>query len=277
MSRASGVSLLAVDIVGELRVLLPSPQRSRYKCSSARGWTCLPSRLEGRRACRGRHWGWDLPRSSCCPAEKRSPGRPRRRRRSRCHPAPIQGEGPRAGGEASSCEPQGSVTRFRQQLLIGVGCLRGSRVGSAGLRGALGSADLTEWDHDLWAGQPALTPRRGWGARAPIGCLPWSVRSASLRPRYLHSLALSATAVPSGTITSMPRLSMPVDMPHEVLVAIETIGNNVRTEILRQTSRGALTALELADRIGVRSASIHRHLIVLERHGLVFHAETHRW
>ena len=67
----------------------------------------------------------------------------------------------------------------------------------------------------------------------------------------------------------MPRLSMPVDMPHEVLVAIETIGNNVRTEILRQTSEQGLTALELADRIGVHPASIHRNLIVLERSGLV--------
>ena len=62
---------------------------------------------------------------------------------------------------------------------------------------------------------------------------------------------------------------MPVDMPKEVLVAIETIGNNVRTEILRQISERGLTALELADRIGVHPASIHRHLIVLERHGLV--------
>ncbi|GAB3654538.1 hypothetical protein GCM10027596_06490 [Nocardioides korecus] len=58
-------------------------------------------------------------------------------------------------------------------------------------------------------------------------------------------------------------------MPKEVLVAIETIGNNVRTEILRQTSEQGLTALELADRIGVHPASIHRNLIVLERSGLV--------
>jgi DNA-binding transcriptional ArsR family regulator len=54
-----------------------------------------------------------------------------------------------------------------------------------------------------------------------------------------------------------------------VLVAIETIGNNVRTEILRQTSEKGLTALELADQIGVHPASIHRNLIVLERQGLV--------
>jgi DNA-binding transcriptional ArsR family regulator len=67
----------------------------------------------------------------------------------------------------------------------------------------------------------------------------------------------------------MPRLSTPGDMPKEVLVAIETIGNNVRTEILRQTSEVGLTALELADRIGVHPASIHRNLVVLERHGLV--------
>ena len=67
----------------------------------------------------------------------------------------------------------------------------------------------------------------------------------------------------------MPRLSTPGDMPKEVLVAIETIGNNVRTEILRQVSERGLTAHELADRIGVHPASIHRNLIVLERHGLV--------
>ena len=62
---------------------------------------------------------------------------------------------------------------------------------------------------------------------------------------------------------------MPEDMPKEVLVAIETIGNNVRTEILRQTAEQGLTALELADRIGVHPASIHRNLLVLERSGLV--------
>ena len=62
---------------------------------------------------------------------------------------------------------------------------------------------------------------------------------------------------------------MPGDMPEEVLVAIEIIGNNVRTEILRRISERGLTALELADRIGVHPASIHRHLIALEQHGLV--------
>ena len=67
----------------------------------------------------------------------------------------------------------------------------------------------------------------------------------------------------------MPRLSMPGDMPREVLAAIEIIGNNVRTEILRRVSERGLTALELADRIGVHPASIHRHLTVLEYHGLV--------
>lgn len=62
---------------------------------------------------------------------------------------------------------------------------------------------------------------------------------------------------------------MPGDMPNNVLAAIETIGNNVRTEILRLVSAQSLTAIELADQIGVHPASIHRHLIVLERHGLV--------
>lgn len=68
----------------------------------------------------------------------------------------------------------------------------------------------------------------------------------------------------------MPRLSTPSNMPDEVLVAIEVIGNNVRTELLRQLTAQPLTALELAERVGVHSASVHRHLVLLEERGLIF-------
>lgn len=62
---------------------------------------------------------------------------------------------------------------------------------------------------------------------------------------------------------------MPGDMPEKVLAAIDVIGNNVRTEILRRLAQGALTARDLADQIGVHVGSVHRHLVVLERHDLV--------
>lgn len=62
---------------------------------------------------------------------------------------------------------------------------------------------------------------------------------------------------------------MPGDMPEEVLVAIELMGNNVRTEILRRLSRQPSTAHELAERIEVHAASVHRHLVLLEEHHLV--------
>lgn len=67
----------------------------------------------------------------------------------------------------------------------------------------------------------------------------------------------------------MPRLSMPGDMPEEVLVAIDVIGNNVRTEILRRLARRPVTGHDLAREIGVHPASVHRHLVLLEAHGLV--------
>ncbi len=62
---------------------------------------------------------------------------------------------------------------------------------------------------------------------------------------------------------------MPEDMPEEVRVAIDVIGNNVRTEILRRLSRRAMTTLELAEQLRVHHASVHRHLVFLEEHGLV--------
>lgn len=62
---------------------------------------------------------------------------------------------------------------------------------------------------------------------------------------------------------------MPGEMPEEVLSAIDVIGNNVRTEILRRLAQDAATARDLAEQIGVHHGSVHRHLVVLEEHGLV--------
>lgn len=62
---------------------------------------------------------------------------------------------------------------------------------------------------------------------------------------------------------------MPGDMPEDVLAAIDVIGNNVRTEILRRLAQRASTAHDLAAQIGVHVGSIHRHLVVLEQHDLV--------
>jgi DNA-binding transcriptional ArsR family regulator len=67
----------------------------------------------------------------------------------------------------------------------------------------------------------------------------------------------------------VPRLSMPEDMPKGVRVAIDVIGNNVRTEILRLLSERPMTTLELAEQLRVHHASVHRHLVVLEEHELV--------
>lgn len=62
---------------------------------------------------------------------------------------------------------------------------------------------------------------------------------------------------------------MPGDMPENVLAAIDIIGNNVRTEILRRLAHSASTAHDLAEQIGVHVGSVHRHLVVLEEHDLV--------
>ena len=58
-------------------------------------------------------------------------------------------------------------------------------------------------------------------------------------------------------------------MPEGVRSVIDVIGNNVRTEILRRLSRQPLTAIELAEQVGVHHASVHRHLTHLEQHDLV--------
>lgn len=62
---------------------------------------------------------------------------------------------------------------------------------------------------------------------------------------------------------------MPEDLPEGVRVAIDVIGNNVRTEILRVLARQPMTTIELAERIQIHHASVHRHLVPLEEHGLV--------
>jgi DNA-binding transcriptional ArsR family regulator len=50
---------------------------------------------------------------------------------------------------------------------------------------------------------------------------------------------------------------------------IEIIGSQVRTEILRLLSLQPCTAVDLADALGVAHSSVHRHLVVLEGHGLI--------
>lgn len=67
----------------------------------------------------------------------------------------------------------------------------------------------------------------------------------------------------------VPRLSTPHGMPKEISVVIEVIGNAVRTQVLRRLAQSSLTALELAEQLGVHHASVHRHLVLLEEHGLV--------
>lgn len=50
---------------------------------------------------------------------------------------------------------------------------------------------------------------------------------------------------------------------------IDVIGNAVRTQVLRQLAQSSLTALELAEQLGVNHSSVHRQLVLLEQHGLV--------
>jgi DNA-binding transcriptional ArsR family regulator len=68
----------------------------------------------------------------------------------------------------------------------------------------------------------------------------------------------------------MPRHIEPAAMPRGVSAAIETIGNRVRTEILRALhSRGPLTTTELAEHVATRRETVHYHLTHLEEAGLV--------
>lgn len=67
----------------------------------------------------------------------------------------------------------------------------------------------------------------------------------------------------------MPKLSTPPSMPADVCLAINVMGNKVRTEILYHLSLQPLTSHQLAERVGVPVASLHRHLRLLEHHGLI--------
>lgn len=58
-------------------------------------------------------------------------------------------------------------------------------------------------------------------------------------------------------------------MPGDVRLAINVMGNKVRTEILYHLSRRPQTSLELAERVGAHLTSVHRHLCLLEQHGLI--------
>ena len=67
----------------------------------------------------------------------------------------------------------------------------------------------------------------------------------------------------------VPKLSTPADMPADVCLAINVMGNKVRTEILYHLSCRPQTSGELAERVGVHLTSVHRPLCLLEHHGLI--------
>lgn len=67
----------------------------------------------------------------------------------------------------------------------------------------------------------------------------------------------------------MPHLTSIENQPEEVRAAIDVIGNQVRTEILRRLSLESLTAPELAESLAVSRFSVLRHLTALESLGLV--------
>lgn len=68
----------------------------------------------------------------------------------------------------------------------------------------------------------------------------------------------------------MPRLSTPRGLSVEVRSLADVIGNHTRTELLHRLSVGGpATATQLAARLEVHHASVHRHLRLLEQHGLV--------
>ena len=66
----------------------------------------------------------------------------------------------------------------------------------------------------------------------------------------------------------VPRLSMPEDMP-EGPDRHRRHRQQAAHRILRRLAWHPLTTLELADQLGVHPASVHRHLVLLEDHGLV--------
>lgn len=67
----------------------------------------------------------------------------------------------------------------------------------------------------------------------------------------------------------MPHLTSIENQPEEVRAAIDVIGNQVRTEILRRLSLEPLTAPDLAKGLDVSRFSVLRHLTALESLGLV--------
>lgn len=63
-------------------------------------------------------------------------------------------------------------------------------------------------------------------------------------------------------------------MPEEVTAVIDTIGNRARGALLHTLAQhGALSAQDIAQRVGTAHSSVHRHLLELEEQGLV-HADT---
>lgn len=68
---------------------------------------------------------------------------------------------------------------------------------------------------------------------------------------------------------AMPRLSVPMDMPQEVQVIIDVIGNLIRTEMLHILTRRPMSAPDLAEVLEVHHTSVYRHLLKMESYGLV--------
>lgn len=69
----------------------------------------------------------------------------------------------------------------------------------------------------------------------------------------------------------VPTLITPPEMPEAVVIAVETMGNRARIDILRMLveAETAMTNLELAERLETNKISVRRHLLELEKQGLV--------
>ena len=68
----------------------------------------------------------------------------------------------------------------------------------------------------------------------------------------------------------MPRVTRPAGIPEGVSTAVHVFGSPARDEILHQLATGgALTAAELAERIGATRKAALEHLKTLEASGLV--------
>src|SRR5699024_733186 len=66
----------------------------------------------------------------------------------------------------------------------------------------------------------------------------------------------------------VPRLTTPPGMPEDIAAVVTLISNPVRTEILHHLSSRPMTAMELSEAINLVHSITHRHLGVLEQHGL---------